>query len=286
MILYKYLPPRLLDVLEHQTIRFTQPGDFNDPFEFRPHIQAAASDPEALTFLERNLDRAVEDELAKYGALLQPGMPELLRRMVVANKVGVLDALKRLEPKVLDRLSPSIDALLNEKIGVLCLSEAPDSILMWGHYTDNHQGYLIGFDSTNPFFSKQRTDQDEFGFLRRVDYRPLRPKVVLSDTSSPAWFQTKSDHWAYEREWRMLRVVSEADSRIPAEPFPICLFSFPADAVLQIIIGLRSTPSFVQRIETLTGRFKNATLLRAREDPLAYSLVIEEAGGQLRAGST
>src|SRR5947207_1139944 len=44
MILYKYLRPARVDVLKHRRIRFTQPGDFNDPFEFRPKIRELASD--------------------------------------------------------------------------------------------------------------------------------------------------------------------------------------------------------------------------------------------------
>jgi hypothetical protein len=42
MILYKYLHPDRIDVLTQKMVRFTQPGDFNDPFEFRPYIQSAA----------------------------------------------------------------------------------------------------------------------------------------------------------------------------------------------------------------------------------------------------
>jgi len=63
MILYKYLQPTRLDVLKHKRIRFTQPGDFNDPFEFRPKIRDVASD------VEEHFDQLVDEELAKYGVL-------------------------------------------------------------------------------------------------------------------------------------------------------------------------------------------------------------------------
>jgi hypothetical protein len=43
MALYKYLIPARLDVLERRRIRFTQPAAFNDPFEFKPYIESAAS---------------------------------------------------------------------------------------------------------------------------------------------------------------------------------------------------------------------------------------------------
>ena len=71
MILYKYLPPVRLDVLIHRRIRFTQPGDFNDPFEFRPRIREIASDAEMQAYVEENFERLVDEDLVKYGALTQ-----------------------------------------------------------------------------------------------------------------------------------------------------------------------------------------------------------------------
>ena len=69
MILYKYLQPTRLDVLKHKRIRFTQPGDFNDPFEFRPKIRDVASDAEVQAYVEEHFDQLVDEELAKYGVL-------------------------------------------------------------------------------------------------------------------------------------------------------------------------------------------------------------------------
>ena len=30
---------------------------------------------------------------------------------------------------------------------VFCLSELDDSVLMWSHYADQHQGVVLGFDT-------------------------------------------------------------------------------------------------------------------------------------------
>jgi hypothetical protein len=198
----------------------------------------------------------------------------MLKEMPLLKKTSVLEFFRHLEPHVLESMSPSIDAALNQNVGIVCLSEVPDSILMWGHYTDDHRGFVVGFDSEHSFFSQRRSLEDEFGFLRQVRYRRERPKVVLSDTSSPAWFNTKSDQWAYEKEWRMLRVLSEADSRAESAPFPLCLFRFPGAAVVEIIIGLRSTPVLVRKIQSLASTFPKATLRRAIEDPMEYSLIL------------
>ena len=191
MILYKYLQPVRLDVLEHRKIRFTQPGDFNDPFEFRPRIREVASDAEVRAYVEEHFEQLVDEELAKYGALTQLLPQADLKGLLVKQKAMLPALFRLLEPAAIQRLSPMIDGFLNVNVGILCLSEVRDSILMWGHYTDNHQGFVVGFDSEHPFFSRRRSDNDEFGFLRRVDYQPQRPQVTLTDTTSPAWFQNQ-----------------------------------------------------------------------------------------------
>ena len=74
----------------------------------------------------------------------------------------------------------------------------------------------------------------------------------------------------------MVRVLSEAGRRIDTTPFPICLFEFPADAVLEIVIGLRASPSVTQEIRKIASTFPRATLLKAREDPADFALTIDK----------
>ena len=54
MVLYKYLTPARLDVLEGRRIRFTQPAAFNDPFEFRPCIESAMAQGHLRDYVEWN----------------------------------------------------------------------------------------------------------------------------------------------------------------------------------------------------------------------------------------
>ncbi len=274
MILYKYLRPARVDVLKHRRIRFTQPGDFNDPFEFRPKIRELASDAKLQEDVEEHFEQLIDDQLAKYGAITQV-LPQADLKRLLAKQKPLLPALFRLlEPAAIQKLSPLIDGFFNQNVGVLCLSEVRDSILMWGHYTHNHRGFVVGFDSDHPFFCSRRSSEDEFGFLRRVDYSSRRPEVMLTDTESPVWFSTKSEQWSYEKEWRVVRLLSEAQHRIDGSPFPICLFEFAPDAVLEIIVGLRSTPSLTTEIRSLAASLPRVRLFIASEDPDNYGLLI------------
>jgi Protein of unknown function (DUF2971) len=274
MILYKYLPPDRLDVLRRKAVRFTQPADFNDPFEFRPKIQALASSDYVRAHVEEHFETQVDEEVAK----VPPSLRASIREIMLKNKSMFPALVQPLQPHMLTRVAPAIDTILNLNVGVFCLSELREPILMWGHYTSNHRGLVVGFESTDSFFSKRRSESDEFGFLRPVIYQLRRPQVTLADTTSPVWFQTKSDDWSYEKEWRIVRPLSQADQRIEADPYPICLFEFSPSAVREIIVGMRAKPALVEEVRSMAGVFAGATLLKAREDPDNYGLLFDELG--------
>jgi len=254
-------------------IRFTQPASFNDPFEFRPCIEAAASQTQVREYVEQNFDEILKRELQEYPILsLLPheSMAELLRPM----KSRMPELFQLLQPQYLPGISSAIDSAFNKNVGVLCLSEVRDSLLMWGHYAENHEGFLVGFDQGHPFFSIRRGPDDEFGFLRQVKYCRSRPSVTLTDTTGTEWFETKSEEWAYEREWRMMRVLRDAEYQLDTTPYPICLFSFPVDAVVEIIIGLRSSRELRNRLTSVATGLPKVKLLQAQEHPSQYALVI------------
>src|SRR5687768_765350 len=89
MILYKYLSADRIGVLRDRMIRFTQPGDFNDPFEFRPTIQQIAETPEVRNFVEQNFESLLEVELEKYGSILPFGIAQAKEPKQTRNGGGI-----------------------------------------------------------------------------------------------------------------------------------------------------------------------------------------------------
>jgi len=81
-----------------------------------------------------------------------------------------------------------------------CFSEVYDSILMWSHYAENHEGFCIEYN------------------LYDVLWNHMVYPVLYSDKIlNPLWFSgkddtnwdkklllTKSNKWKYEREWRII----------------------------------------------------------------------------------
>ena len=275
MVLYKYLPPARLDVLEGRMIRFTQPAAFNDPFEFKPCIESAVSQGHLREYVEQNFDEILRRELEEYPILGRPLPDEHKVDLLRSLKSRIPGLFQMLEPQFLPGVSTAINSSLNANVGVLCLSEIRDSLLMWGHYTDNHQGFVIGFDQNHPFFSVRRGPEDEFGFLRQVKYCRSRPRVTMANTTGTEWFETKSDEWAYEKEWRMMRVLQDVERRLEAVPHSICLFSFPADAIVELVVGLRSSQELRNRLRTVSRGFPGAKLFQAHEHASEYALLVK-----------
>ncbi len=94
------------------------------------------------------------------------------------------------------------DAMQDSKeIGVFSLSEIPDNILMWSHYSDHHRGFCIEF---------ARHPNNRLGGSECVPviYDGDTPEYNSTELEKEEAFAriatTKSEYWRYEQEWRMI----------------------------------------------------------------------------------
>lgn len=195
-LLYKYTPDPV-HIFEDGYIRATQVNSLNDPFEGY--------------YCERNISEYIEDNLLY---TLQP-----IKCPISGN--DSINATKE-----------SINKYKSE-IGVVCLTESHDNLLMWSHYADEHKGCVIGFSNIdNGRFFKNLFDLDEppyslspfKGYFFPVKYRKqfiYRNDSYQSDYYSYSdysylieIFQRKSDEWIYEKEHRAILQLKQADKVI------------------------------------------------------------------------
>ncbi len=208
MILYKYLPPTRIDVLEQLALRFTQPLAFNDPFDSHPYVDTPG--------------------LGQVWAGLSPEEKE---------KVGDEDTFRRVASFVTGKINAAIEQQWyrswSSKVGILCLSEVNDSLLMWSHYTDAYRGFVIGLDTDHPEFDRTKGKWP----VRKVRYSQDRPSVVPKKSGPKAAevYFTKSIDWEYEREWRIVRPLEEATERNTG----IYCCPLPLPVVRELIVGFR-----------------------------------------------
>lgn len=183
-------------VILDSRIYFPSPATFNDPFDCRVVLRNEVSFEDWLGYFRSSLARFLPGV----------GSEEIEARARQA-------AHNSCQPEVFARVVASLQADVNG-CGVLCLSEDPDDILMWSHYSAGHTGVCFEFEHLNEPF---------FGRCQKVNYSDKMPQV--SALRSPAQEQieafilTKPIDWEYEKEWRAIEFekgsgLYEFDSRL------------------------------------------------------------------------
>jgi len=211
----------------------------------RPYYKALADEHDVKQVLaEQSMEDILNDELK----LAYAGVSDDVRRLVPVEFLSVFaSAIAPLAVEAMPDLLNAFTAGLrkpltegfNEHIGVLSLTEKADNLLMWAHYAQQHTGFVIEFDADDLFFHQRRSDSDEFGYLRKVNYSENRPNVVLTKVSSADIFLTKSKDWEYEQEWRILRPLKDASETKIIDGESIHLFQVPSTCVTGVILGAR-----------------------------------------------
>lgn len=278
--LYKYFSPDRVAVVTSGLVRYSPMGAFNDPFEGQPEVTSLTTKAGALNSLDELLPleaRTAYDALTPEAraALPYAVFEKLVVEHMHANKPKLLAALHGMTPFVQAFMTRKFDELL----GAFCLSEVPDSLLMWSHYAASHTGFVLAFDAKHAHFHEEKSADDEFRHLRRVIYREARPSAVLTDFEGIDVFLVKSGHWAYEREWRIFRALSEASVVYPGAPFSTHLFRFPPSALQAVVLGARSsveTASTIAAAIRENAELSHVKLKRAKLDRSDFLLRISD----------
>lgn len=277
--LYKYFAPDRVDALDRALVRYSPLGAFNDPFEGRPEITVLSTNVETLERVKRLMPQEVRRAYEQLPQSVRTNMSvdqftSLFAQMWNDSEPGFLERFRQLTPMVSGFLNRKFDELL----GAFCLSEIPDNLLMWSHYATSHTGFVMEFDARHEYFHAQRSSEDEFRHLRRVLYRDTRPSAALTALNGLDFFLVKSSHWGYEREWRILQALEEADEVVSCLPFAVHLFSFPRGAVRSVILGARTTvpmEAAVRKVLSSHADYAKVQLKRARADDSHFLLRIE-----------
>lgn len=272
--LFKYVHPQRVDILENKMICFSTSHQLNDPFELKPHVRDIATQKTYNSIIENK----VENRREEYSKL-----PRNSRRQIsfdefsakvssLTHKQFTTDVKLRMAEKVQE----IFDKELARKIGILSLTESPDNLLMWAHYADSHQGFVIEFDPQSSFFTQRRSDADELGYLREVKYSDTRPSLILEEVEDFSPFLTKGEIWKSEREWRMMLPIDMCNKKLSCGHH---LFSFPATAIKSIIIGSRTNDSTKKKIKEAISRDQDLShirLMTANIDPEHYRVNIKQ----------
>jgi hypothetical protein len=259
MSVYKYVQENRVDVLEGGMIRFSQPAVFSDPSELRPALSKVLSEQAT----EREFEQLAQEE------------PEVQRL-----REPILCEVKQLSSRRAAAMQEYATRKFNENFGILSLTRRPDSLLMWAHYANGHQGFVIEFDDRHPWFHQGYEGFDDLGHLRGVRYSERRPYASMDELNEVDLLLTKSVEWKYEEEMRLIMPLHTCTKRLRASPFDICLFALPPACVAEITVGCRvkrATEEGVRRILSTDGRYSHVVLRRVEVDGSAFRLNVVDA---------
>lgn len=248
MSLYKYVSGEgAIRLFRSRMVRFTQPVEFNDPFEMQPFLKGLVDDPTLESQFRdgfgKTLDPKIDEMLSKL-ALTAEQQSKIdrgsIHRIVQSQAPEALGLFKTFANVVTPLINKQIYKTVNGNLGAFCLTEKPDDLLMWAHYADHHRGTVLEFDPQHEFFNRRLNPQDDFRHFRKVVYTRDRPNIFLTDSNAVDFFYFKSKEWEYEQEWRLIVPLGDCSQRIE-QPLgnPICLFKIPPGCVHGVIIGCR-----------------------------------------------
>lgn len=181
-IIYKYLSVKdALRVIMNKTLKFSQPLDFNDPFDC----------------YEKLLKFDVTQEFVK--GHLEKGILQLDE---YERKLSDIELISHLKKNVYTFENNDVKEVFEKgknQLWISCFSKTYKEILMWSHYANNHKGVCIGFnykglsETFNFIPSKVKYKKD----FRKVDYCIDQQKALNY------LINTKSKNWKYEKEIRL-----------------------------------------------------------------------------------
>jgi hypothetical protein len=282
MQLFKYMSAAgALRFLESGMLRFTQPVEFNDPFEMQPFLRGLADQSELETQFDDQFGTTIGSEVDAILAKLTPEQRMKVTKNALLDEVQkqapqALALLKALAGAVTPTISDQIYKTVNEELGALCLTELPTDLLMWAHYADNHRGAVIEFDATHAFFNRRRGPNDDLRHFRPVTYTRDRPAVFLTNSDAIEFFYNKSLAWEYEREWRLILPLADCSKRLDNPPAsPICLFHVPPECVRMIIVGCRMPEAEKYKLTAVArsnARYRHIEFEQADPDKRVFEL--------------
>lgn len=209
--LYKYgcINEYSEQLFSRPTIWQASAASLNDPFECCPSFVFTHEPDKIMSQLIR---------------AIQHNAPALTHDVVVAEATAIYLQGRHREPATWEALKDDLIQTYRHKIGLYCLTERNDSILMWSHYAAEHKGYCLEFSASDY--------TPVFGTAQKVSYADTYPEISFYNTPNQdkvsLTFLTKYREWEYEYEWR---IVDHENGPGPRE--------YPCELLRSVTFGLR-----------------------------------------------
>jgi hypothetical protein len=184
--------------LKKRRLWFSKPESFNDPFDCDINFEIVDITQDNLRLLFERIRASAPDKNGLDKKYLLSGRinQTFMNYVIQFSLMGIAEYKKKWA-----------------QIGVACFSEIKDNILMWSHYANGHQGFCLEFDTTfSPFIETEKETPIKVHYSN--SYPPLSLLNILNSNLPPlpkTLLGTKSLHWCYEAEWRVLSFIGDIE---------------------------------------------------------------------------
>jgi hypothetical protein len=272
--------------LINRKVRYSAPNLFNDPFDTQtdlhfpfefeelkePTLQRlhdAVNSNKPLPNADKHPHAWIVEHFRKNRAKIPLSGSDLRIELMPAIEEGIGQLANSL-PKMHQHLR---DEFI-QTAKIFCVSEVPDDLLMWSHYADNHKGAVIKYrclpQLDNMLCAAVRVAyQEEMPVMATLEewidsafgFCPLDHKKMWNKT-----FATKSIHWAYEKEWRV--IVSFEQPLADYTDFKI-----DPREIGEVILGCRMLEHDKSEIlDLLSGDFGHVVVLESQKNQRKFVL--------------
>lgn len=267
--LYKYCPERI-SFFENPMLRFTPPLELNDVFDCFPSISGMFPAGKTWEEIEPQIINSIQNRPHAEVRYITACSRSLFKNR---NIPKVAEQINNADLKLIEEARNILNLSYEQNpFGILCLSEIPDSILMWSYYSDSHRGYIIELDIENNFFNQKTLQHDELNYVRKVQYVTERPTMAVMElVNNPTQIlYTKSKIWEHEQEWRM--IWGGIDS-IPLVDNKKGLIQIDREVICSIILGVNASKKMIGAAQKFCKE-NCIPLKKMVSDPQKYQLTM------------
>lgn len=202
---YKYVPygDGAKAIISNATMKFTNPKDFNDPFDCFPSYEVGDFD-ELIKSNQEAFKRAARDLKLSPARRLQEKSKMAARLRTALNNGSWQNDLR-------------------SNLGICSMTTKACNLLMWAHYSNNHKGVVFEFHNVIP---KNPELLEYYLSAFHVDYQLDKPIPNLSEANYVNDLLTKGIDWKYEDEIRCLNLENNSG-----------IYQYKRDLLNSVILG-------------------------------------------------
>jgi len=245
--LYKYRPidKYTIRTLALGEIYFSSPYDFNDPFDSQISFPFSATKDNIVDFFF-SLSQEIGLKLSR------ESIESFVQNL---EKGGNLDYVSEFAVQFLkSRHKQEL-----KDIGIYCLSEVNNNVLMYSHYCDGHKGICIELKFTKA--------NELYNYLYGVSYHAKFPEINHFERDYNKVFRerytSKAINWAYEKEWRIILPKHQSQSIVlPDNVISAVIFGCNTNEddktlIKNIVRGKNSSIQFYNAVKSSSGYLLN-----------------------------